>query len=52
MSVATDVTTRAEIEEAINGHRDTLRRMPTHWVDRRASIHAKIDALLTAWEAA
>lgn len=48
----TDDTTRAELEEAITSHRETLRRMPAHWTDRRAAIHAKIDAMLDDWEAA
>ena len=52
MSVTAEPCTRAELEEAIQGHRATLARMPAHWTDRRASIHAKIDQLLTDWEAA
>lgn len=43
---------RAEIEAAIHGHVLTLKRMPQHWVDRRASIHASIDLLLDQWRAA
>lgn len=47
-----DETTRAELEEAIANLNATLHRMPEHWTDRRAGIHAKIDALLTDWQAA
>ena len=50
--VITDDTTKAEIEEAIAGHRALLRRMPAHWADRRAKVHARIDALLEDWEQA
>lgn len=48
----TDDTTRAELEEAITGHNLTLSRMPKHWTDRRARLHALIDALLEDWEQA
>jgi hypothetical protein len=48
----TDETTKAELEEAIVGHRETLRRMPAHWADRRARLHGLIDALLVDWEQA
>jgi hypothetical protein len=48
----TDETTKAELEEAITGHRETLRRMPAHWGDRRARLHGLIDALLVDWERA
>jgi hypothetical protein len=50
--VITDATTKAEIEEAIAGHRALLQRMPSHWTERRAKIHARIDALLEDWEQA
>ena len=50
--LVTDDTTRAELEQAIISHRETLRRMPAHWTDRRAAIHARIDAMLTDWEQA
>lgn len=53
MSVVADQpTTRAEIEAAITEHNRTLSRMPAHWADRRASIHNKINQLLSQWEAA
>ena len=45
-------TTRADIEEALRNINETLHRMPEHWADRRAALHAKIDVLLTAWEVA
>jgi hypothetical protein len=48
----TDNTTKAELEEAITSHRATLARMPAHWTDRRAALHAKIDAMLADWERA
>lgn len=48
----TDDTTRAELEEAMANMVTTLHRMPAHWTDRRASLHAKIDAMLEDWERA
>ena len=48
----TDDTTRAELEEAIANVVATLHRMPAHWTDRRAALHAKVDALLDDWERA
>lgn len=48
----TDETTRAELEEAIANLNATLHRMPEHWVERRAALHAKIDALLEDWQRA
>lgn len=50
--LVTDDTTKAEIEEAITRHRAALDRMPSHWADRRAALHGRIDALLTDWERA
>jgi hypothetical protein len=46
----TDDTTRAELEQAIANINATLHRMPNHWVERRAGLHEKIDALLEDWE--
>lgn len=48
----TDDTTRAEIESALTEHVKTLSRWPSHWVDQRTRMHARIDALLTDWERA
>lgn len=48
--VVTDDTTRAEIEEAMRHIRTVLDQMPTRWTDRRAALHAKLDALLTDWQ--
>ena len=48
----TDDTTRAELEEAMANVVATLSRMPSHWTDKRAALHAKIDAMLVDWEAA
>ena len=30
----------------------TLHRMPSHWTDKRARLHAKLDELLGDWLAA
>ena len=46
----TDETTKAELEEAIANLIATLHRMPEHWTDRRAALHAKIDTLLEDWQ--
>lgn len=48
MSITADTTT-AELEEAMANIVATLRRMPTHWTDRRAHYHAQLDALLDQW---
>lgn len=48
----TDDTTRAELEEAMANIVATLHRMPSHWTDRRAALHAKLDALLEDWQQA
>lgn len=48
----TDETTRAELEEAMANVVATLHRMPSHWTDRRAALHAKLDAMLADWERA
>lgn len=50
--VITDETTRAELEEAMANVVATLHRMPAHWTDKRAGLHAKLDLLLTDWESA
>ena len=42
----------AELEEAMTNIVATLRRMPAHWVDRRAEYHSRLDVLLTQWEQA
>ena len=36
----------------ITGDVKTLQRMPAHWADRRAGLHARIDVLLEDWERA
>lgn len=46
----TDDTTRAELEEAMANVVATLHRMPAHWTDRRATLHARLDAMLEDWE--
>ena len=50
--VIKDDTSRAELEEAMANVVATLHRMPAHWTDRRASLHAKLDAMLADWEMA
>lgn len=52
MTATTAQVTRAELEDAIREHLATLRRMPVHWVDRRAAYHERINALLGDWLAA
>ena len=47
-----DDSTRSEIEEALGNVVATLRRMPDHWTERRATLRAKVDALLDDWQAA
>ena len=44
--VITDDTTPDELREAITNLAATASRMPAHWTDRRAALHARIDALL------
>jgi len=43
--------TRAELEEAMTHVLATLRRMPSHWTDKRAALHGELDELLTQHEA-
>lgn len=47
--VITDHATRAEIEQAIVLLRNKQKRMPSHWVDRRAEVGDEIDELVTDW---
>ncbi len=42
----TDDTTPEELREAITNLAATAARLPAHWVDRKAVLHARIDALL------
>lgn len=49
--IAAEDTTRADLEEAMSFAVKTLHRMPAHWTDRRAELHAKIDRLLDEWTA-
>lgn len=42
----TEDTTADDLREAITHLAAEARRLPAHWVDKRASIHAHIDALL------
>lgn len=48
----TDETTKAELEHAITEHVKTMSRWPSHWVDRRAAMHRRIDAMLEDWQRA
>ena len=50
--VIKDDTSRAELEEAMANIVATLHRMPAHWTDRRASLHAKLDVMLEDWQQA
>lgn len=52
VTITEDDVSRTEIESAIRDHVLTLKRMPAHWTDRRASIHASIDVLLDQWRKA
>jgi hypothetical protein len=52
--VATQVTepvTREELTEALRHLASTAARIPIHWTDRKAAIHALIDQRLTELEA-
>lgn len=51
MTITTD-TTRPDLEEAMAHVLATLRRMPSHWTDKRAALHSELDDLLVEWEAA
>lgn len=51
MSVDTAPETVDELREAITNMAHTAARMPAHWTERRAAIHAQIDALLDQLEA-
>lgn len=42
---------RQELEQAMTNIVDTLRRMPAHWTDRRAALHAQINRYLDQHEA-
>lgn len=46
-----DIDERAEIIAALIEHNRTAMRLPAHFVDRKAAIHAQINALLTMLEA-
>ena len=48
--VVTDDTTRAEIEEALHHLSAVAKRLPSHYVDRRADIHRRINCLLFEWQ--
>jgi hypothetical protein len=45
-----DDTTADEIREAITNMAKTASRLPRHFVERKAALHAKIDALLDELE--
>ena len=50
MTITTE-DTREDLAEAMTNIVATLRRMPSHWTDRRATLHAELDALLDRWQA-
>ena len=41
-----EITTPDEIREAITHLAATARRMPDHWLDKRAAMHDRINVLL------
>jgi len=43
---------RAELAEAITHLSATAARIPTHWIDRKALMHQRINDLLDLWEQA
>ena len=45
--VVTDDTTREELIEAIQHLNASAKRLPAHYIDRRAGIHRRINVLLT-----
>lgn len=46
----TDETTAEELREAITNLNQYAMRLPAHWKDRKATIHARINVLLTELE--
>jgi ribosomal protein S15P/S13E len=48
--VVTDDTTRADIEEALHHLTAAAKRLPSHYVDRRADIHRRMNVLLCEWQ--
>lgn len=51
MTITTDCT-RLDLEEAMAHLVATLRRLPTHYTDKRAELHGEIDLLLSEWQRA
>lgn len=49
--VITDDATPDEIREAITNYAKAASRLPRHFVDRKAKLHERIDALLDELEA-
>jgi len=43
----TDETSAEELRAAITNLARTAARCPAHWVERKAVLHGRIDALLT-----
>ncbi|WP_107768470.1 hypothetical protein [Nocardioides terrigena] len=48
--VVTDDTTRFELETAICHLNDIAKRLPIHFVDRRADLHRRMNVLLCEWQ--
>jgi hypothetical protein len=46
----TDETTAEELREAITNLARTASRCPSHWTERKAKMHERINALLTELE--
>lgn len=45
----TDEATREEIAEALMHLNASAKRIPRHFTERKAAVHARIDALLDEW---
>lgn len=50
MSVNIEEATRAELEEALAHLNASAKRIPRHFTERKAAVHAVIDARLTEWQ--
>lgn len=50
--ILTDVDERAQIEEALGHLVTTAKRLPSHFIEKRASLHETMNLLLDEWEAA
>jgi hypothetical protein len=48
--VVTDETTLAEIIEALDHANKTAKKLPRHFVEKKAAAHSYIDYLLYEWQ--